>query len=65
MAVMGFSINDGKADPVNPNRLEAFKASVSAVLMALNAVGLPLSEVMLTEVRGLLDGNGFQSVLLQ
>jgi len=64
MAVMGFSINDGKADPANPNRLAAFQSSVSAVLMALNAVGLPLSEAMLAEVRGLLDANNFQSITL-
>ena len=65
MAVMGFAIKYGIDDPANPNKLAAFQASVSAVLMALNAVGLPLSEAMLAEVRGLLDGNGFQSVLLQ
>ncbi len=65
MAVMGFSIKDGRDDPTNVNRLAAFQASIYAVLMALNAVGIPLNNEQLTEVRSLLDDNGFSSIQLQ
>ncbi len=64
MAVMGFSIKDGQDDPVNPNRIASLQASVYAVLMALNAVGIPLSNEHLTEVRTLLDDNGFNDIQL-
>lgn len=65
MAVMGFAIKDGQDDPANPNRIASLQASVYAVLMALNAVGIPLTTEQLAEVRSLLDGNGFNSIQLQ
>ena len=64
MAVMGFSINDGKNDPSNPDRLKAFQASISSVLFAINAVGLSLSPEMMAEIRQLLDVNGLESIVL-
>jgi hypothetical protein len=65
MAVMGFAIQDGRNNPSSPGRLQAFQASVYAVLMTLSAVGIPLNTEQLTEVRTLLDSNGFQSIALE
>lgn len=64
MAVIGFSIKDGQDDPADPNSIASLQASVYAVLMALSAVGIPLSNEQLTEVRTLLDGNGFNDIQL-
>jgi hypothetical protein len=65
MAAMGIAIQDGIRDPFDADILPAFQASISGVLAALNAVGQPLTVEQLAEVRGLLDNNGFESVLLQ
>jgi hypothetical protein len=65
MAAMGLVIQDGIRDPSDPDVIDAFKASVSGVLYALNAIELPLNSEQLLEVRGLLDANGFNDVQLQ
>jgi hypothetical protein len=64
MAAMGIAILQGQSDLSNPNRLEAFQASVSGVLAALSAVNLTLTPEMLAEVRSILDANGFNSEVL-
>lgn len=65
MAAMGIALLKGESDPLNPDRLAALQASVSAILYALNAVGITLSTEQLTEIRTLLDGNGFDSIQLE
>jgi hypothetical protein len=64
MAVMGVSLLQGQSDPNNPSRLAALQAAVSAILSVLNALEIPLTTEQLTEVRGLLDGNGFNEITL-
>jgi len=64
MAVMGVSLLQGQSDPSNPSRLAALQAAVSAILSVLNALEIPLTTEQLAEVRGLLDGNGFNEITL-
>jgi hypothetical protein len=64
MAVMGVAILQGQSDPSNPSRLAALQAAVSAILSVLNALEIPLTSEQLTEVRVLLDANGFNEITL-
>jgi hypothetical protein len=49
-------------EPTSFDRLAAFQASISGVLLAVNEVGLMLTNEMLAEVRQLLDDNGFNTI---
>lgn len=64
MAAMGIAIQDGIRDPSDPDILPAFQASVSGVLASLSAINQPLNNDQLTEVRTLLDNNGFNNIQL-
>jgi hypothetical protein len=64
MAVMGVSLLQGQSDPSNPSRLAALQAAVSAILSVLSALEISLTTEQLTEVRGLLDENGFNEITL-
>jgi hypothetical protein len=65
MAAMAVALIKGQSDLSNPDRLAALQASVSIVLAALDAIGIPLSSEQLMEVRQLLDINGFSSIQLE
>lgn len=64
MAAVGLTIERGKDDPANPDKLAALQTAVSGLLLAAREVGLVLTDEMLTEIQDTLTNNGFQSVLL-
>ena len=64
MAAMGICIQDGIRDPFDTDTYDAFKASVSGVIAALNAIGQPLNSEQLGEIRLLLNNNRFEAFLL-
>lgn len=65
MAAMGVALLKGESDPLNPDRLAALQASVSAVLGVLAVVGISLSNEQIAEIRTLFDDNGFTSIQLE
>ena len=64
MAAVGLTIERGKDDPTNPDKLAALQTAVSGLLLAAREVGLVLTDEMITEIQDTLTSNGFQSVLL-
>ena len=64
MAAMGIAIQGGICDLSDTGILPAFQASVDGVIAALNAINQPLNNEQLTEVRTLLDNNGFDNIQL-
>jgi hypothetical protein len=64
ITAMGIALVQGQLDPGNPSRRNALQAAINAVLGVLGEINQPLTTGQLTEVRGLLDDNGFESITL-